>query len=185
MTYEEYKNNKNHKDPNENNFFKNLLSKFLTIVVFTLLVVIISNHSPSFKSFIVDKVLNSTFDFSKINKLISNVTDIFDTKDNTLNVSKVYKDNEKYKDGLKYILNGEENVYLSDYGIITFIGEKEGYNNTIIVQQSNGYYAWYGNVTEKVKLYDYVEKGTVIGTATDEYYYVLLKDDKPVNINEN
>ena len=77
-----------------------MLSKFLTIVVFTLLVVIISNHSPSFKSFIVDKVLNSTFDFSKINKLISNVTDIFDTKDNTLNVSKVYKDNEKYKDGL-------------------------------------------------------------------------------------
>ena len=68
---------------------------------------------------------------------------------------------------------------------VTFIGEKEGYNNTIIVQQSNGYYAWYGNVTEKVKLYDYVEKGTVIGTATDEYYYVLLKDDKPVNINEN
>ena len=76
-------------------------------------------------------------------------------------------------------------MYLSDSGIITFIGEKEGYNNTIIVQQSNGYYAWYGNVTEKVKLYDYVEKGTVIGTATDEYYYVLLKDDKPVNINEN
>ena len=185
MTYEEYKNNKNHKDPNENNFFKNLLSKFLTIVVFTLLVVIISNNNPSFKSFIVDKVLNSTFDFSKINKLISNVTDIFDTKDNTLNVSKVYKDSEKYKDGLKYILNGEENVYLSDSGIITFIGEKEGYNNTIIVQQSNGYYAWYGNVNPKVKLYDYVEKGTVIGTATDEYYYVLLKDDKPVNINEN
>ena len=66
MTYEEYKNKKNHKEPNENNFFKNLLSKFLTIVVFTLLVVIISNNNPSFKSFIIDKVLNSTFDFSKI-----------------------------------------------------------------------------------------------------------------------
>ena len=69
MTYEEYKNKKNHKELNENNFFKNLLSKFLTIVVFTLLVVIISNNNPSFKSFIIDKVLNSTFDFSKINKL--------------------------------------------------------------------------------------------------------------------
>lgn len=185
MTYEEYKNNKNHKDPNENNFFKNLLSKFLTIVVFTLLVVIISNNNPSFKSFIIDKVLNSTFDFSKINKLISNVTGIFDSKENTQNVSKVYRDSEKYKDGIKYILNGEENVYLNDSGIVTFIGEKKGYNNTIIVQQSNGYYAWYGNVNEKVKLYDYVEKGTVIGTATDEYYYVLLKDDKPIDINEN
>lgn len=185
MTYEEYKNKKNHKEPNENNFFKNLLSKFLTIVVFTLLVVIISNNNPSFKSFIIDKVLNSTFDFSKINKLISNVTGIFDSKENTQNVSKVYRDSEKYKDGIKYILSGEENVYLNDSGIVTFIGEKEGYNNTIIVQQSNGYYAWYGNVNEKIKLYDYVEKGTIIGSATDEYYYVLLKDDKPVNINEN
>lgn len=185
MTYEEYKNNKNHKEPSNNNFFKNLLSRFLTIIVFTLLVIIISNNSPTFKSFIVDKVLNSTFDFSIVNKLIGNVTDIFNTKDNSLNVSKVYKDSEKYKDGIKYILNGEENVYLTSSGIVTFIGEKEGYNNTIIVQQSNGYYAWYGNVKESVKLYDYVEKDTVIGTATDEYYYVLLKDDKPVNINEN
>ena len=38
---------------------------------------------------------------------------------------------------------------------------------------------------QKIKLYDYVEKGSVIGSATDEYYYVLLKDDKPIEINEN
>ena len=68
MTYEEYKNNKNHKDTNKNSFFKNLLSKFITIVVFTFLVIIISKNNPNFKSFIIDKVLNSTFDFSKINK---------------------------------------------------------------------------------------------------------------------
>lgn len=185
MTYEEYKNNKNGKEQNNNNFLKNLFSKFLTIVIFTLLVIIISNNNSSFKSFIIDKVLNSTFDFSKINKVISNITGIFDSKENTLNVSKVYRDSEKYKDGIKYILNGEENVYLNDSGIVTFIGEKEGYKNTIIIQQSNGYYAWYGNITPKVKLYDYVEKGTIIGTSVDEYYYVLLKDDKIVDINEN
>ena len=56
MTYEEYKNKKNHKEPNENNFFKNLLSKFLTIVVFTLLVVNNRNNNPSIKSFKIDKV---------------------------------------------------------------------------------------------------------------------------------
>lgn len=185
MTYEEYKNNKNNKDHKENNFIKNIFSKLLTIIVFTLLIVIISNNSPKFKSFIKDKVLDSTFDFSKVNKLISNITDIFNTKTDTMNASKIYRESEKYKDGIKYILNEEENVYLSDSGIITFIGEKEGYNNTIIVQQSNGYYAWYGNINPKVKLYDYVEKGSLIGSASNEYYYVLLKDDKIVDINEN
>ena len=186
MTYEEYKNNKNHKDTNKNSFFKNLLSKFITIVVFTFLVIIISKNNPNFKSFIIDKVLNSTFDFSKINKLISNITGIFDSKENTLNVSKNYRNSEKYKDGVKYIVNDGDDIIIKDSGIVTFIGDKECYNNTIIIQQSNGYYAWYGNIKEEVKLYDYIESGSKIGTSlTNEYYYVLLKDNKPVNINEN
>ena len=52
MTYEEYKNNKNHKDTNKNSFFKNLLSKFITIVVFTFLVIIISKNNPKVKPLI-------------------------------------------------------------------------------------------------------------------------------------
>ena len=73
-----------------------------------------------------------------------------------------------------------EKILLKNSGIVTFIGNKDGYNNTIIVQQSNGYYAWYGNIKESIKLYDYVEKGSEIGSASGEYYYVLLKDDKPI-----
>ena len=79
------------------------------------------------------------------------------------------------------------NIFLSMFEVIskvTYIGEKEGYNNTVIIQQSNGYYAWYGNIKENVKLYDYVESGTQIGTASNEYYYVLLKDDKPLSIHD-
>ena len=78
----------------------------------------------------------------------------------------------------------DENIYVKDSGIVTYIGNKEGYNNTIIIQQSNGYYAWYGNIKESVKLYDYVEKGSILGSASKEYYYVLLKDDKVVDISE-
>ena len=75
----------------------------------------------------------------------------------------------------------EQEIIQKESGIVTFIGEKEGYNNTIIIQQSNGYYAWYGNVQEKVKLYDYVEQGEILGTSKDNfYYYVLYKDDKPI-----
>ena len=106
-------------------------------------------------------------------------------KEETKEVSSIdFKKSEKYKDGIKYIVSDNEEVSVKDSGIVTYIGNKEGYNNTIIIQQSNGYYAWYGNINEKIKLYDYIEKGSVIGTASKEYYYVLLKDDKAIELDE-
>lgn len=184
MTYEEYKNKK---DSKANNIFKKILSKLFTIVIFTMIVITLSNTSPKFKSFIVDKVLNSTIDFSFVNKLSNKVTNVFKTSNNTLPVVKEENNRkERYKDGIKYIVNKGASVNIKDSGIVTYIGNKDGYNNTIIIQQSNGYYAWYGNIKEEVKLYDYIESGSKIGeTLTNEYYYVLLKDNKPVNLNED
>lgn len=184
MTYEEYKNKK---DSKANNIFKKILSKLFTIVIFTMIVITLSNTSPKFKSFIVDKVLNSTIDFSFVNKLSNKVTNVFKTSNNTLPVVKEENNRkEKYKDGIKYIVNKGASVNIKDSGIVTYIGNKDGYNNTVIIQQSNGYYAWYGNIKEEVKLYDYIESGSKIGeTLSNEYYYVLLKDNKPVNLNED
>lgn len=184
MTYEEYKNKK---DSKANNIFKKILSKLFTIVMFTMIVITLSNMSPKFKSFIVDKVLNSTIDFSFVNKLSNKVTNVFKTSNNTLPVVKEENNRkERYKDGIKYIVNKGASVNIKDSGIVTYIGNKDGYNNTVIIQQSNGYYAWYGNIKEEVKLYDYIESGSKIGeTLTNEYYYILLKDNKPVNLNED
>lgn len=184
MTYEEYKNKK---DSKANNIFKKILSKLFTIVIFTMIVITFSNTSPKFKSFIVDKVLNSTIDFSFVNKLSNKVTNVFKTSNNTLPVVKEENNRkERYKDGIKYIVNKGASVNIKDSGIVTYIGNKDGYNNTVIIQQSNGYYAWYGNIKEEVKLYDYIESGSKIGeTLTNEYYYILLKDNKPVNLNED
>ncbi len=182
MTYEEYKNN-----GSKHSILKSILNKLFTVIVFSMIIITISNHSPKFKSFLDDKVLNSTMDFSFVNKLINKTTNVFKTNNNneTTQVSKVVEEPIKYKDGLKYIIPENSKIYLKESGIVTFIGTKDGYNKTIIVQQSNGYYAWYGNIDkESIKLYDYVEKGTEIATASNEYYYVLLKDDKPVNIND-
>ena len=182
MTYNEYKKKKN----NNSGFFKRLINKLFTVIIFTMIVIIISNHSVSFRNFVINNVLNNTMDFSKINKLLNKTTKVF-KKDEIVSVSSEIKESsEEYKDGLKYKVKKNSDIILKDSGIVTFIGKKKGYDNTVIVQQSNGYYAWYGNIKEKVKLYDYVEKGSVIGTSkTDEYYYALFKDDKKVNLNEN
>ena len=184
MTYEEYKNSKSNK--RKNNIISKILNKLFTIVIFIMIVIILSNYSSRFKNFIIDDVLNSTMDFSKVNKILNNVTSIF-KNNKTQNVSSIITTSktEKYLDGVKYRIGDNEIVYVKDSGIVTYIGKKEGYNNTIIVQQSNGYYAWYGNVKEEVKLYDYVEKGSIIGTSSHEYYFSLYKDNKKVELNEN
>ena len=182
MTYEDYRN----KSSKKGSLFKRLLSKLFTVIIFTMLVVIGSNYSPSFRNFIIDEVLNNTMDFSKINKLINNASNVFKSDEIVSVSSDIKEESEEYLDGIKYKVNKNSDIILKDSGIVTFIGEKKGYGNTVIIQQSNGYYAWYGNIKESIKLYDYVEKGSVIGNSkTEEYYYALFKDDKKVNINEN
>ena len=178
MTYDEYKNSREEK--HKKNYLKCFISKLFTIIIFTMSIVILSNLSNNFRNFIINNVLNSTFDFVSFNKVVNKATDVFKNEE-VMNVSSEINNNtEEYLDGVKYKLKGVEKVYLKNSGIVTYIGNKEGYNNTIIIQQSDGYYAWYGNVKESVKIYDYLESGSEIGSASDEYYYVLLKDDKPV-----
>lgn len=183
MTYEEYKNNKNQNKKN-NSWLKNILGKFFTVVIFTMIVLIISNFSPKFREFLIDDVLNKTMDFSRVNNLIDSFTSVFKEEDIKPVIKVENEKEEDYKDGKKIYMTSSDEVLLKDSGIVTFIGHKDGYENTIIIQQSNGYYAWYGNIKENVKLYDYIESGNVIGTSNNFYYYVLYKDDKPIT-NEN
>ncbi len=61
-------------------------------------------------------------------------------------------------------------------GIVVFLGDKEDYGNTVIIQQTDGTDVWYGNVDNaSVKMYDYVESGSLIGEVTDEKLYLLFK----------
>ena len=67
-----------------------------------------------------------------------------------------------------------------DSGIIVFIGNKEDYGSSIIVQQVNGIDVLYGNIENtNYKLYDYVKKGDILGSA-NKYLYLLFKKDGKV-----
>ena len=184
MTYEEYK--KTNKKIIKPILYK-LLGKLFTISIFTMIIITLSNTNQKFRNFLINDILNNTMDFSKVNNAIDEVTNVFNTIDTTQTMNDINKNKniEEYKDGYIYHLENNSNILLKDSGIVTYIGNKDDYLNTIVVQQSNGYYAWYGNVSEKVKLYDYIEKNEIIGTTNgDFYYYVLYKDDKPIK-NEN
>ncbi len=54
-------------------------------------------------------------------------------------------------------------------GLVVFMGNQEGYGETLIIQQVNGVDAWYVGITPTdLKLYDYIEKGSLLGEAKEK-----------------
>jgi stage IV sporulation protein FA len=53
-------------------------------------------------------------------------------------------------------------------GLVLEIGEKEGFGQTVVIQHPDKSESWYGNLSAvDVTLYEYIEKGAVVGKATD------------------
>ena len=54
--------------------------------------------------------------------------------------------------------------------------EKDNYGKTIIVQGIDGVDIWYGNVMDTdIKLYDYIEKGNMLGSTKDNVLYLVFQ----------
>lgn len=188
MTLEEYKSKKKGQTISSNKYLNGLVKRTMICFVFVLLVLAISLMSETGRSYIKKYLLETNFEFSKINtlynKYIGKLTD-----ENTEVVSGnqllEYTSKEKYNDGVKLTVSENYNVNLLESGIVVYIGEKEGYGNTIIVQQSNGIDAWYGNIENvDVKIYDYIEKGTIIGNANKTLYLVFKKNGEILNYED-
>ena len=91
-----------------------------------------------------------------------------------------------YKDGVELTVSNNYLVPNLESGIVVFVGDKEGYGRTVIIEQINGVDVWYSNIKEKdIKLYDYVEKGKLIGeVANNKLYMVFQKEGKYLNYKE-
>ena len=188
MTLEEYKSKKKGQTVGSNKYLNGLVKRTMICFVFVLLVLAISLMSETGRSYIKKYLLETNFEFSKINtlynKYIGKLTD-----ENTEVVSGnqllEYTSKEKYNDGVKLTVSENYNVNLLESGIVVYIGEKEEYGNTIIIQQSNGIDAWYGNIENvDVKIYDYIEKGTIIGNVNKTLYLVFQKNGEILNYED-
>lgn len=192
MTLEEYKSKKNKKNNKSNKkYLSNLLTRTLITIILIFGVLIMVNFDKDFKEKIDKYLFQTNYNFSSINKLYNNYfADIFNSSKDTALVfdekeEKKQEEYTKYKDGVVKEIGKNEEVKLLNGGIVVFVGEKEGYGNTIIVQQSNGTDAWYGNMEKvNVKVYDYIEKDKVIGTASEKLYLVFQKDGEYIDYKE-
>lgn len=159
------------------------LSKIMLLLVIFLSLSIYLKCKPEQKLFFYEKLFNTNFPFAKVNNLyqqyLGNVIpfiDFFTPSAPVFAENFVYKTTNIYKDGVALTVAPNYLVPSQEKGIIIFIGEKEDYGKTIIIQQENGIDLWYGNLANiNVNLYDYVDKGTYLGEVKGEKLYLVYK----------
>lgn len=186
-TYNKYYNNQ--KDYKK---IKKYLSKILIAVIFLLVSIIYIKLSDNNKNTYESIFLENSLSFTKINdwyqKYFGNVIPVPSVVEDTpvFNEDLTYKNKENYLNGTLITVNNDYMIPVLQSGIVVFIGEKEGYNKTIIVQGNDGVDTWYGNIDNtNLNLYDYVKKGDLIGNVKDNnLYLVFMKDNNYISYEE-
>lgn len=141
--------------------------------------------NKNFKMAFNEQVYHQNFPFSEVKKLYQQYFgDNFSLngfgKEDTevFNEQMSYKNKNIYQDGVALEVSSNYMVPALESGIVVYIGEKENYGKTVIIQQVNGVDAWYGNIElNGIKLYDYVEKGKLLGEAINKTLYLAFQKD--------
>lgn len=186
-------NNKDKKESALSSFLFRALIKSLIVIVIFLASLIFIRQSESNKNWFKKVVYNNSLSFAKIysvyNKYLGDALpfkNIF--KDNTKVVSDdkiTYSEIIKEADG--YILMVSNDFMLSSLksGIVIEKKQDETYNNVIKIQDKNGLNITYGYLDEvEVDLYDYVEKGELLGKTSGKLYLIFEKDGKYLSYEE-
>lgn len=171
--------------PKKNKKLSNYITKFLFTIIITLLCLIGLKKNESFKELFYKNVYETNFSFATANDLYEKyfgttlpLEKLFGgSTEPVFSENFIFSNKENYLDGTKFIV---EKYYLMptlESGMVVFVGEKEEYGSTIIIQQVDGVDIWYSNITSNVKLYDYIEKGDVLGEVNGDYLYMVLKKD--------
>ena len=167
----------------------------MILIIITLITLISLKSNTKLRTSFYKNVLDKNFKFSSINKLFkdkfgtpipfSDVIEKGETKQ-VFSEKLKYSEKSKYLDGVKLKVDNNYLVPNIENGIIVFIGNKENYGNTVIVEGTDGIDIWYCNVSSNnLKLYDYLEKGTLIGEAlSNDIYLVYKKDGKVLNYED-
>ena len=193
-----YKKRLNKKNNNiDDNYFKKYLKNFcirsfIVVIIFLFLAIICKSNS-SFKDTIYKNVYETNLSFttfknfyekhlggiSFLDKMVSDVKPVF-------NSTLEYSNSSKYYDGVSLDVTTNYLVPVLESGIVVYIGKKEHYGNVIIIQGMDGVDISYSNMySSSVSLYDYIEKGDLLGEVDgNKLYLVYSKDGKVLNYEE-
>lgn len=164
---------------------RSFISRVLVTIAIFLFGMILVKSDVSFKNKILDNVYNKQFKFVQLGEIyqkyfgnILSIDKVLVDEKSVFQEKLSYLKSSKYKDGVKLTVDENYMVPILESGIVIFLGEKEGYGNTVVVEQVDGIDVYYSNVSvSNIKLYDYVEKGELLGEAQDKKLYLLFQKD--------
>ncbi len=158
---------------------KGLISGLLLITIMCIIKIY-----PDTKQVVYKYVYQDSFSFAKINDVYKKYLGSFlplddilkDPTQTVFDEKLVYQSEEKYNEGVKLTVDKNYLMPVLESGIVVFIGNKDNYGKTVIVQQVDGVDLWYINVkSDSIKLYDYVEKGSLLGECLDSEVYLYYQ----------
>lgn len=186
MNVEEYRNKKTVKKKlvlkkGIRSFINRLL--IVTIIFLSCLILIKSNNS--FKNILIKYVYEDSFKFTKLKAIyekyfgkILSIDKVAPKEEAVFNEKLEYSKANVYNDGAVLTVSDNYMVPTLESGIVVFIGEKEGYGSTVIIEQVDGIDVWYSNIkANNIKIYDYIEKGSLIGEVKGKKLYMVFQKD--------
>ncbi len=174
-------------------YINSLFTRVLVSIIFLLSSVIFIKHSNDNLLMYKDYVFTRSFKFAPINKLYKKYLGSIIPFDNVktedtktvFNETFNYKESNKYLDGTKFVVDDKYLMPALQSGIVVFMGEKDDYGKTVIIQGIDGVDIWYTNVNSSLKMYDYVEAHSLVGEAlSNEVTLVIQKDNKYISFND-
>lgn len=166
-------------------YLRSLILRTLAVIVLFLILAIITKSNKTYKDIIIKNIYEENISFTKIKNLytkyLGGIEPLDKVIDNEMPVFKEeleYSNISIYHDGAKLQVANNYLVPIQQEGLVIYIGEKENYGNVVIIEGIDGIDIWYGNMeTVSVKLYDYVEKNTYLGTTYNNYLYLAYQKD--------
>ena len=162
----------------------------LSILIIIFISTLILSKNEFTKKWINNNILTKNISFESIKKIYTSYLGTVLPFDKVITTTPVfsekfeYSEINKYKDGISLTVTNNYLVPIQYDGIVVFIGEKEGYGNTVIIESDN-VVMYYSNIDTLVKLYDEVKKGEYLGeTLSNKLYLVFKKDGEVVDYKE-
>lgn len=173
---------------------KPIIIKTLLSLILFFIIAIVCKKNPIYKNKIYNNLYEKNWTFTKVKEIydkylgsIIPIDSIIKTPITPVfNEQLSYLSSSKYMDGVELEVQTNYLIPIIESGIVVYVGEKEKYGNTIIIQGMDGIDIWYGSInTSEVKLYDYVEKGNLLGEVKDnKLYLVWTKEGNFLNYEE-
>ena len=174
-----YNNNNNNSNSKLKKVIRNFINQILLTIIVVLILLISFKVILDFKDNFNKYVYNTSLPFTDFREVYDKYflgKKEEDTKE-VFNENLAYTNKSMYEDGVKLTVDDNYLVEALDSGIVVFIGEKDKYGKTVIIQQMNGVDVFYGNVNASVNMYDYVEKGSLIGETIDKKLYLAFQKE--------